>query len=130
MRLNRIPVFTTKTYWGQVEEAHALTRLALKRMTMKAGTQSSLELHVKKMEIYWLQSGRLKIGFRKDRAINDEIILEAGEAIEIPPGTPHMRMALTDCVILEAASFDDATDTVFIEDGRTYSHEIQERSTK
>lgn len=125
MRLNRIPTFMTKTYWGHVEEAHASTRLALKCMTMKAGSQSSLELHVKKHEIYWLQSGRLKIGFRKDRAINDEIILEAGEAIEIPPGTPHIRIALTDCVILEAASFDDVADTVFIEDGKSYKHEVK-----
>lgn len=125
MKVNKLTPFTKKTYWGQVEEVHATTRLALKRMTMRAGAQSSLELHVKKWEVYWLQSGRLKIGFRRDRAINDELILEAGESIEIPPGTPHMRIALTDCVILEAASFDDEADTVFIEDGKIYTHEVK-----
>ena len=53
---------------------------------MKAGTQSSMEYHVKKDEYYYIQSGKLKVGMRIGRAKNKSIILEKGDVFHIPPG--------------------------------------------
>lgn len=112
-----------ETYWGYEESVHTSTKLALKRMYMRAGTQSSMELHVRKHEVYFLQSGTLKLGLREGRGINRSVMLKEGDTYEIPPGTPHMRMAVTDCVILEACSYDDLQDTVILFDGKTYKFE-------
>lgn len=90
---------------------------------MKADTQSSMEYHLKKREMYWIESGQLKLGIRRDRAINDIVLLNEGECFEIPPGMMHCRMAVTDCVIIEACSFDSPEDTFIVHDGHTYKHE-------
>ena len=89
----------------------ASTGLALKFIHMRAGTQSSMEYHVKKHEMYWLQHGTLKLGLREGRGVNRSIILNAGDCYEIPPGTIHMRIAVTDLCILEACSVDADDDT-------------------
>lgn len=113
---------TKGTYWGGIDFVRASTGLALKAIYMGAGSQSSLEYHVRKHEIYWLAHGELKIGLRTGRGVNSSVTLKAGECYEIAPGTMHMRIALTECTIYEACSCDDDADTHIVEDGKTYIH--------
>jgi mannose-6-phosphate isomerase-like protein (cupin superfamily) len=110
------------TYWGGVDFVRASTGLAVKVIYMRSGCQSSLEYHVKKHEIYWLAEGELKIGLRSGRGVNSSVTLKEGECYEIAPGTMHMRIALTDCAIYEACSYDDDSDTFIVEPGETYQH--------
>lgn len=110
-----------ETYWGSIETARRWP-VAMKRIIMRAGTQSSLEFHTRKHEIYWVLSGRLKVGVRYGRAINDSIELSPGECLYLKPGDMHMRIALEDTIIMEACAFDDDADTHFVEDGKTYRH--------
>ena len=88
---------------------------------MKAGTQSSMEYHVRKDEYYYIQSGKLKVGMRIGRAKNKSLILETGDVFHIPPGLMHMRIALEDTVVIEWSNKDDDADSNIVEDGKTYT---------
>ena len=90
---------------------------------MSAGTQSSLEFHVKKKESYYIESGTLKVGLRIGRARNTSITLRQGDVFHINPGLMHMRIAKTDVVIIETSTKDDDGDSHIVEDGRSYKHE-------
>ena len=66
-----------RKYWGYITTVFATEDFTLKEVFMKAGTQSSMEYHVKKDEYYYIQSGKLKVGMRIGRAKNKSLILEA-----------------------------------------------------
>ena len=86
-------------YWGYITTVFAAEDFTLKEVFMKAGTQSSMEYHVRKDEYYYIQSGKLKVGMRIGRAKNKSLILEKGDVFHIPPGLMHMRIALEDTVV-------------------------------
>ena len=50
-------------YWGYITTVFATDDFTLKEVFMKAGTQSSMEYHVRKDEYYYIQSGKLKVSF-------------------------------------------------------------------
>ena len=108
-------------YWGKIESIVG-GDFAGKRIFMNAGTQSSLEYHLKKKEAYFLQSGKLKIGVRVGRAENKSVILSPGDVFVMHPGLMHMRIALEDSIIIEASTKDDDKDSNLVEDGKTYVH--------
>lgn len=109
-------------YWGSIETLVNKDYCG-KRIIMKKGAQSSLEVHCKKHETYFVYSGKVKIGVRVGRAENKSILLKQGDIFHIPPGLMHMRIAVEDCVIIEISTQDDNSDSHIIEDGKTYIHE-------
>ena len=113
-------------YWGNMKTLFEGEDYTIKRIYMNAGTQSSLEYHVKKKESYYIESGILKVGIRIGRAENKSLILEEGDVFHIPVGLMHMRIALTDCVIIECSTKDDDGDSHIVEDGRNYMHKEKE----
>jgi mannose-6-phosphate isomerase-like protein (cupin superfamily) len=92
--------------------------VAMKRMTMRAGSRSSLEFHCNKHEIYWVMSGKLRVRLRHGRAEESNVDLEEDDTLIITPGMMHQRIALTDVVIMEACAFDSDEDTFIVEDGK------------
>lgn len=88
-------------YWGYITTVFATDDFTLKEVFMKAGTQSSMEYHVRKDEYYYIQSGKLKVGMRIGRAKNKSLILEKGDVFHIPPGLMHMRIALEDTIVID-----------------------------
>ena len=92
----------------------------LKRIFMKAGTQSSMEYHIYKDENYFIEKGKLKLGLRIGRAKNISLILNEMDTYNIPPGLMHMRMALEDTIIIEWSNKDNDSDSNIVEDGKTY----------
>jgi|TARA_Y100000389_G_C17404168_1_gene487103 mannose-6-phosphate isomerase-like protein (cupin superfamily) len=113
-------VESRERYWGNIKTLFADENLTVKIIEMKKGSQSSLEYHVVKDEFYYIYSGRLKLGTRIGRGENTSIMLEKGDVYHIPPGLMHMRIALEDTVIIEWSNKDDDTDSIIVEDGRTY----------
>ena len=107
-------------YWGWIQTITANEDFTLKRIFMKAGTQSSMEYHVYKDENYFIEKGKLKLGFRIGRAKNVSLILNEMDTYNIPPGLMHMRMALEDTVIIEWSNKDNDSDSNIVEDGKTY----------
>ena len=112
-----IPIETKKTYWGGVDFVRAPTGLALKQIYMKAGTQSSMEYHVVKDEIYWLTYGTLNLKIRDGRGVNRIVTLNEGGCFFIQRGMMHQRIAVTDLCIMEACSCDSDEDTHIVFDG-------------
>jgi|TARA_R110001592_G_C12706924_1_gene707390 mannose-6-phosphate isomerase len=116
------PADVVEKYWGNMFAIFENDNFCVKRIFMKKDSQSSLEYHVKKKEMYFIESGTLKVGLRVGRAKNTSLILEKGEIFHINPGLMHMRMALEDTVIIEVSTKDDDSDSHIVEDGTKYTH--------
>ena len=110
-------------YWGDMKTLFENDQYTVKRIFMRAGTQSSMEYHVNKQESYYIESGCLKVGTRIGRAENTSLVLNQGDVFHIPVGFMHMRIALEDTVIIEFSTLDDDGDSHIVEDGKTYIHE-------
>ena len=117
------PLKHVEKYWGNMTSLFEGEDFCVKRIFMKSGTQSSLEYHVKKKEMYYIESGSLKVGIRIGRAVNKSVILNQGDVFHINPGLMHMRIASEDVVIIEVSTKDNDSDSHIVEDGRTYKHE-------
>ena len=120
------PLKVIEKYWGDMATIFEDDVHSVKRILMKAGTQSSMEFHVKKREMYFIESGELKVGVRIGRAKNKSLILKKGDIFYIEPGLMHMRMALSDVVIIEISTKDDDSDSHIVEDGLKYVHKEDE----
>ena len=68
--------------------------------------------HINKKENYFLEHGNLDLGIRYARAINALIKLSKNCSFLMKPGTMHMRMANTDCKIVEISTKDFDNDLV------------------
>tara|TARA_Y100000593_G_scaffold94538_1_gene194105 strand:- start:3339 stop:3767 length:429 start_codon:yes stop_codon:yes gene_type:complete len=116
------PLKHVDKYWGNMSTLFEGPDYTVKRIYMNAGTQSSMEYHIRKRESYYIESGTLKVGLRIGRAKNRSLILNEGDVFHIPVGLMHMRIAETDCVIIEVSTRDDDRDSHIVEDGRYYVH--------
>ena len=96
-------------YWGYMSTLFDQDGYSIKKIFMRAGTQSSMEYHVHKKESYYIERGQLKLGLRIGRGENKSLILNAGDVVHIPVGLMHMRMAITDTIIIEVSTKDGKT---------------------
>jgi mannose-6-phosphate isomerase-like protein (cupin superfamily) len=120
------PVKLVEKYWGNMATIFEDDVHSIKRIFMRAGSQSSMEFHLKKKEMYYIESGELKVGLRIGRAKNKSVILKQGDIFHIEPGLMHMRIAVSDCVIVEVSTKDDDGDSQIVEDGLRYIHQEDE----
>lgn len=120
------PVKHVEKYWGEMSTIFEDDIHSVKRIFMRAGTQSSMEFHLKKKEMYYIESGELRVGVRIGRAKNKSLILKKGDVFHIEPGLMHMRIALTDVVIIEVSTKDDDSDSHIVEDGLNYVHKEEQ----
>ncbi|MGB9736124.1 MAG: cupin [bacterium] len=90
-----------------------------KVLFLKAGTRSSLQMHVKKDETMFLWKGSVKIELPDEKQAK-EVELKEGDSIRILPGTKHRIKALIDSYIYEVST-PHMTDVVRFQDdyGRT-----------
>ncbi len=116
------PVKHVEKYWGHMITIFEDDVHTVKRIFMKAGSQSSMEFHLKKKEMYFIESGQLEVGVRIGRAQNKSVLLNKGDIFHIDPGLMHMRIAPEDVVIIEVSTKDDDSDSHIVEDGRKYKH--------
>ena len=116
------PIKHVEKYWGNMTSIFEGDDFAVKRIFMKAGSQSSLEYHVRKREMYFIESGSLKVGVRIGRGTNKSVFLKKGDIFHITPGLMHMRIAPEDVIIIEVSSKDDDGDSHIVEDGKKYTH--------
>ena len=110
-------------YWGWMTTVFETDDYSIKKIFMRKGTQGSMEFHTKKVESYYIDTGKLKLGLRIGRGQNKSLILNQGDVFHIQPGLMHMRMALEDTVIIEVSTKDDDGDSHLVFDGKTYKFE-------
>ena len=79
-------------------------RYVLKRIYIKAGTRSSLQLHHKKMETNYVVSGSAEIWLENEYGKIEKELAEPGNFFTVPCGRKHRVVALTDLIMLEAST--------------------------
>jgi mannose-6-phosphate isomerase len=109
------PVRRVEKPWGH-ELIYAVTdRYCGKLLFVREGEMLSLQLHERKDETIFLQSGRavVEIAGSGEPLRNEEV--EPGRAFRIEPGTIHRLRALEDSLFLEVST-PDLDDVVRLED--------------
>lgn len=99
-----VPVRTVPKPWGH-EEIFAVTdHYVGKILFIRAGQALSLQYHRTKEETLRVLDGTMELeaGERAERL--ETLVLEAGAAFHVPPGTVHRMTARSDCRILEVST--------------------------
>ena len=103
-------------YWGSIETIVS-RRYAGKKLVVRKGECSSLEFHCRKVEGYFIHSGKLLLRLRAGRGEDRFFELPAGTTFFIPPGLMHQRGGLEDTIIIEISTKDEDSDSFLVEDG-------------
>lgn len=79
----------------------------------------SWHYHKIKDEVFYIQSGRLKVLFSYDDDLEsaESLILEKGDSFHVPTGLRHQMMALEDCEMFEFSTEHFEEDSYKIEKG-------------
>lgn len=101
--------------WGH-ELVYALTdRYCGKLLVVRAGHSLSLQLHERKDETLYLQSGAAEVELGETADALATLALAPGASVHLPPGTVHRLRALEDSVFLEVST-PQLDDVVRLED--------------
>ena len=103
-------------YWGEIETIVS-GRYAGKRIVVRSGRYASLEYHCKKLESYYIHSGKLLLRLRAGRGEDRFFEMSKDSATLTPPGLMHQRGGLEDTVIIEISTRDEDSDSFLVEDG-------------
>lgn len=85
--------------WLELNEFYAY-----KIIHMKAGSQSSLQWHEKKVETNYVIEGEAKVLLQNEEGKIDSKIYEAGSGWSVPLQTKHRVIAITDYTALEVST--------------------------
>jgi len=83
-----------------------------KRMQLKKGYTSSLHLHLKKQETFYVENGKLQLEIKNKDSLSKFHILEKNDIFTIFPGTLHAFCGLEETVFFEFSTHDDPDDSV------------------
>lgn len=103
--------------WGGEYWIHNDELYCGKKLVLLAGKRCSLHFHKLKTETFYVQSGRLKMELRHPDGREEELILGAGDALHLPPGTIHRFTGIEDSEIFEFSTQHFDEDSIRIEPG-------------
>ena len=75
--------------WGETSLIFSKNNVEVHRIVGKLYGFSSKHKHEKKFNMFFVESGTLKISIWKDYGLLDETILEKGQSTVVPPGLFH-----------------------------------------
>ena len=108
-----------KKGWGDEHVIHSNSNYCVKILELNKGGKCSLHFHKIKEESFLVLEGKVQISLKYNLQ-EENIILNKGESIDIPPLLPHRFEALVDSKILEASNEDrEEEDLVRVEPGDT-----------
>ena len=92
--------------WGEERWLAHTDRYAGKILILKKGHRLSLQYHEKKHEVQYVDAGRIKytLGSIDRPGEYEEVIVEAGTTVLLPPGTIHRMEALEDSRCFEVST--------------------------
>lgn len=96
-----------------------------KIMHLNTGTRQSLQIHDKKVETYYLGSGRGGVIIENSKGEMEEIEFETGKGYTTKVGQKHRIFAITDCDIWEVSTPETGT-TYRLEDDYKRPDETEE----
>ncbi|HEX9401647.1 MAG TPA: cupin domain-containing protein [Anaeromyxobacter sp.] len=100
--------------WGHELWWARTDRYVGKLLHVKAGTQLSLQYHVKKDETIHLWSGDMVLVLQVEGKLVDHP-MRPGDSYHVRPGTVHRMRAVTDCDVLEVST-PEVEDVVRVQD--------------
>ncbi len=91
--------------WGKEEWIINCSDYCMKFLDFKAGTEGSMHFHVKKHETWYIAYGKLMLStINTENAQKNQVILSAGDVVDIPRLNPHKVQALEDTRIIEVST--------------------------
>jgi len=96
-----------------------------KLMHLNVGTRQSLQIHDKKVETYYLGSGRGGVIIENSKGEMEEVEFEKGKGYTTMIGQKHRIFAITDCDILEFST-PESGNTYRLEDDYARPTETEE----
>ncbi len=97
-------IVTKPKPWGREIWFAWTKKYAGKILEINKGHRFSLQYHEKKMETQLIISGKVKFTFGGSEKKLTDVILEAGQKVDIPPYMIHRVEALTKTVIFEVST--------------------------
>ncbi|MGH7002169.1 MAG: cupin domain-containing protein, partial [Stellaceae bacterium] len=99
----RPPVHFVKKGWGSELWLANGELYCGKILRFDQGKKCSLHYHKLKTETFYLHTGRLKLRLKAspEAAVIEELVLEAGQCMDIPPGLVHQMEALEPSELFE-----------------------------
>jgi len=96
-----------------------------KLMHLKAGTRQSLQIHDKKIETYYLASGRGGVAIENASGEMEKVEFEQGHGYTTQVGQKHRIFSITDCDVLEFST-PETGNTYRLEDDYSRKTETEE----
>jgi len=88
--------------WGETSEIFCKNNVEIHRIEGKKGGFCSKHKHVHKYNIFFVESGGIKVStWKKDYDLVDETRLFSQESTTIAPGEFHQFEVIADCVVYE-----------------------------
>ena len=114
--------------WGYEDILERNQDFVVKRILLRAGNRSSLQLHERKREWVEVVEGTIELTIGTDEANLETRELTAGDVYRVPPKTIHRVLAIEDALILEICTPGD-DDIIRLDDdyGRRGQHATQAR---
>jgi len=96
--------YTVDKPWGYEKWLEINEFYAYKLIFMKAGFQSSLQMHNNKYETNFVINGKAKVLLENEKGVLEEFIFEAKQGWSVPLKRKHRVIAITDYTSLEVST--------------------------
>lgn len=109
--------------WGYEDILERNQDFVIKRILLRAGNRSSLQVHERKREWVEVVDGTIELTIGTDQDRLETRVLSEGDVYRVPPGTIHRVLAVDDALILEICTPGD-DDIIRLDDdyGRRGQH--------
>lgn len=88
--------------WGETCELFTRNNVSIHRILINKGSCCSKHYHDHKHNIFYVESGKIKIQeWKNDYHLLDETILSKGEICSVPPKHYHRFIGLEDSIVYE-----------------------------
>lgn len=87
--------------WGETVDIETNPFVSFHRAVINHGFCCSRHDHSGRANLFFVESGRIRIRVYQPNGIEDETILAAGETTTVPAGLDHRFEALADSVVFE-----------------------------
>ena len=101
--------------WGKELWLELNDKYCYKRIHINAGTKTSYQYHIKKLETNYIIKGKAEVWLENDEGVVEKKIMKAGEFFTVHPPKKHRVIAVTD-IILQEVSTPEVDDVVRISD--------------
>lgn len=110
------PTLIVEKLWGHERVLHNDERYCMKELVLRRGFQSSLHMHARKAETFYIAAGCVQLEIEGVGVLR----MNPGDHASLEPGQYHRFMALTDeARVIEASMRHDDSDVYRKEDSRS-----------